>query len=136
MLGMMRNAVRETAIFVGLAALLAVAAVFAFFELPEMVVSPDDLLQKIPPPAGSSPAPAPTGFDLVQARNGARTAGVALIAGVGAALAAGFSARTFYLTRRTQALDRHAKSVERLANAEDAVRVAAVTELGQIAAEI
>jgi|GEM_PF-4535490 len=56
-------------------------------------------------PPGAGPAPAPTAVDLVQARNGARTAAVALIAGIGAALAAMFATLMVFLSA---AMDRQA----------------------------
>ncbi|HEY6891448.1 MAG TPA: pentapeptide repeat-containing protein [Solirubrobacter sp.] len=122
---------REATWLAVLVLLLGAAAAFAFFELPNLVITANDLAADVPAPANAKPPTAPTGYDLVQARNGARVAGVALIAGIGAALATGFAGRTFYLARRGQIADRFAKASEKL---DAAAKVSAIGELEALAA--
>lgn len=126
--------IRESIWLGGLVALLVVCALLAFFKLPAIVVTPDDLLDKIPAPQGFENATRPTAVDLVEARNGVRTAAVALIAGIGAALATGFAGRTYYLSRRGQLRDHYKTAVEQLAANEPALQVSAIGELERLAA--
>jgi uncharacterized protein YjbI with pentapeptide repeats len=131
----LRGLLRETAVFAVWATVLAVAAFGAYFVLPDLVVSPSDLREDVPAPKGAEPPAAPTAVDLVQARNGARTAGVALIAALGAALATGFAARTFYLSRRAQLGERQKNAMEQLSSDTEHVRRAGVAELARIATD-
>jgi hypothetical protein len=55
------------------------------------------------------------------------------VAGLGAALATGFAARTYYLARRTAVSDRYAAAIEQLRADDEAARVSAVGELARIA---
>lgn len=109
-------------------ALLALAG-FAFFLLPQLVVSTQDAARETSRKALAHPAP----YDLTQARNGVRTAAVALLTAVGAALATGFAGRTYYLTRRTQDNDIYTHAVELLDGDHGASAVFAVSELERIA---
>lgn len=119
----------------GLVALLVVCVLLAFFELPNLVVSPDDLSAPLQTPTPrASTTSAPTAVDLVQARNGVRTAAVALIAGIGAALATGFAARTYYLSRRGQFADRYTSAIDALAK-DPTAQVSAIGELERLAYE-
>jgi uncharacterized protein YjbI with pentapeptide repeats len=118
-----------------LVGLLVASALLAFFALPSLVVSPEDLREEVSSPPGLRRASAPTGVDLVQARNGARTASVALIAGIAAALATGFAGRTYYLSRRGQLNERFSAALAQLGAAEPAVQVAAIAELESLARE-
>lgn len=118
-----------------LAALLVGCAVLAFFVLPSLVVSPSSFGVRVPAPTGLKPATAPTAADLVEARNSVRTAGIALIAGIGAALATGFAARTYYLSRRGQLAERYATAAGQLSSPVESVRVAGIVSLECVAAE-
>lgn len=132
----MRGWMKESLWLVAIVVVLAAGAVLAFFELPSLVVTPDDLRETIVPPAGAEPPSAPSAADLVQARNGVRTAGVALIAGIGAAFATGFAGRTFYLSRRGQLDERCAAAAEQLrTTSEPAVQVSAIHRLDRLARE-
>jgi hypothetical protein len=126
---------KETAWLIGLVALLVAAMILAFIVLPPLLVSPADLREKIPSTPGLQTATQPTGVDLVQARNGVRTAAVALVAGIGAALATGFAARTYYLTRRGQRNERYKTAVEQLDSQASAVQVSAIGDLERLADE-
>jgi hypothetical protein len=127
---------RETAWLVVLVAVLIAAMLVAFFVLPPAVVSHGDLREEIPTTAtGLQTATEPTGVDLVNARNGVRTAAVALVAGIGAALATGFAARTYYLARRGQLTDRYKAAVEQLAG-DATVQVSAIGDLERLAGEV
>jgi hypothetical protein len=116
-----------------LVALLIAGTLFAFFELPKLVVSAEDLRPDVPLAPRPEPSSAPTALDLVQARNGVRTAAVALLAGVGAAFATGFASRTYYLTRRTQADTHFAMAIDQLGSEAPQVQVSAIGELERLA---
>lgn len=122
---------RETAWLMAVVAVLVGAAIFAFIRLPALVVSPDDL-RPLSAPHAPTARPA-TGVELVTARNGVRTAAVALIAGFGAALAAGFAARTYYLSRRTEQSNRFEDARKQLAKSDEALRVSAIADLELLA---
>lgn len=124
---------RETAWLGAMVVLLVAGVLFAFFALPAIVVAPEDLQVRMPATKGAGPSPAPTAVDLVQARNGVRTAAVALIAGIGAALATGFAGRTYYLTRRAHVDDRYTTAVEQLGTNTAQVQVSAIGELEHLA---
>ena len=126
---------REMAWLGVLVALLMAGMVFAFILLPRLVVSPDDFRATVPSARGLSKPTAPTAVDLVAARNGVRTAAVALVAGIGAALATGFAARTYYLSRRSHLTDRYKTAVEQLRAKEPAVQVSAIGDLERLANE-
>jgi Pentapeptide repeats (8 copies) len=126
---------RETAWLGAIVVLLVAGVLFAFFELPAIVVTAKDLQAGLPATKGSGPPPTPTAVDLVQARNGVRTAAVALIAGIGAAMATGFAGRTFYLTRRAHVDGRYTTAVEQLGTNAAQVQVSAIGELEQLAWE-
>ena len=125
--------VRESVWLASLVILLVSGVLFAFFQLPKMVVSPEDLQATMAVPTGASPPPAPTAVDLVQARNGVRTAAVALIAGLGAALATGFAGRTYYLTRRAQVGESYRTAVDQLGSPAVQIQVSAIGELENLA---
>jgi hypothetical protein len=125
--------IRETAWAVFLTIALITLTTVAFFILPHLVVSAHDLQRTLPAPRGASPSPTPTIVDLVQAQNGVRTAAVALLAGLGAALAAGFSARTYYLSRQSQLDLSYSTAVGQLDAEQISVQISAISELGRIA---
>ncbi|HEV2756404.1 MAG TPA: pentapeptide repeat-containing protein [Actinomycetota bacterium] len=119
-----------------IALVLVAAAAAAYFWLPDAIITAEDLNEKVAdPPKGADPAPTPNGVDLVTARNGARTAAVALVAALGAAIATYFAARTYYLSRGGQHAERHAKGAEQLANAAVAVRLSAIRRLERLVRE-
>ena len=122
---------RETAWLGAVLIALVAGVLFAFFELPTMVVTLDDLTPGPVKPRANSPS-APSAVDLVQARNGVRTAGVALIAGIGAALATGFAGRTYYDARRSHVDTRYAKAVEQLGSDISHVQVSGIAELDHL----
>lgn len=115
-----------------LVAFLASLALFAFFELPRLVVSPHDIQPALPPLRSGGAPTAATPLDLIQARNGVRTAAVALLTALGAALATGFAGRTYYLSRRTRLDEAYARAAEQLRGGEDALCVSAIAELERI----
>jgi hypothetical protein len=123
----------ETARAIGIAAVLGALTIVAYFVLPQIVVTTHDLSVAIPAPPGTKPSPAPTAADLLQARNGARTAAVALLAGLGAAFAAWFTARTYYLSRRAQLDVWYSTAVGQLDAQRSSVQVSAIGELERIA---
>ncbi len=108
---------------------------FVFFLLPPLVVSPGDLKVRVPAARGLAKPTAPTAVDLVQARNGVRTAAVALLAGVGAVLAAGFAGRTYYMSRRAQLSDRIRAAADRWGVDAPLIQMAAIGELARLAKE-
>lgn len=118
----------------GLVLALIAGMVLAFLFIPNAVVSPGDLKTVVPAAPGLKQATAPTAVDLVQARNAVRAAAVALIAGIGAAIAAGFAARTYYLSRRGQLSDRIRQAGDRLSS-DVLSAVAAIGELSRLARE-
>ena len=126
---------KEMAWLGALVVLLVAGMVLAFILLPRLVVSPDDLRTSVPSAPGLSKPTAPTAVDLVAARNGVRTAAVALVAGIGIALATGFAARTYYLSRRSHFTDRYNTAVEHLRSTEPAVQVSAIGDLEGLANE-
>jgi Pentapeptide repeats (8 copies) len=126
---------RETGWWLGVVVVLAGFAVVSFFWLPGWIVSPGDLKTHVPSVPGLGKATEPTAVDLLGARNDVRVAAVTLLAGVGAALATGFAARTYYLSRRGQLEDRYNAAVEQLESQQPSSQVSAIGALERLARE-
>jgi hypothetical protein len=132
-MGITRSMIRETGWAALLTLMLLTSTALAFFVLPQAIVSPHDLQATLTIPPGSRPPQAPSATDLIQARNGVRTASVALLAGLGAAFATGFAARTYYLSRQSQLDLRYSTSIGQLDSEQISIKVSALAELGRIA---
>jgi uncharacterized protein YjbI with pentapeptide repeats len=113
---------RDVVWLIVLATGLLVVAVGLFIAVPDWVVD-----EKVFEPDRA--------VDETKARTDARTAALALMAGLGAAVATIFAGRTYFLTRRGQLSERQATAIEQLHSDEEGIRMAGIAALERIAFE-